>query len=498
MRATLACALCVLAAAAPLQRDAFAASAGVLSAGPAASRARDSDSSADAPPKPGKFVFVAVQAYTSCPWFVSEIYDKEDKFPNPPPKPLPMLLEKRNADSLDSLESLGQKTIPSEEESAYCKRVADTAALNPTGKSDKRSGEMASKWVQQLQWAWGNIPEQTRADKNIVKVVTFPEWMFRADPGAEPLSSAEVASIRATIQQELKRYENGAPVYELALVVSGSFYYGAQVSQNYNADVNTVEDHDICGANEPPEFYGRRPWVESATKPPGGNKLRELNRAYAMFNCADVYFVRAKKGETNLRGPYIRCKAMQCEVARQTYPYREVWGRCAVENADGRGRAFSLSTALTPGSMDRMNVAKQKSDDALNRLLDAQKNIGSLKALKAPKNVIGKQRAKHQPAANLAPAADLDIKQQLLEQSLPALEENIMTPRANSTTFVGPTSATFPRRPSSSFRPSPSASTYAPTTDTTTPPTLPKRSSTKSIIGTSTNTHALRKAKLNA
>jgi hypothetical protein len=312
---------------------------------------------------PSKFVFVSLSGFTGCPWRVSETYDASDEAPGAPPK----VPEKVYAESPWTQGDLGRKNMPLFFTQDFCKKLA---AHPPALKT--RVAAMTESWVRQLEWARSQIPAETLADANVVKVVAYPEWQFRAVPGTQPLGQADVAKIRKRIQAELAKLgANKLPVYANFLVVAGSFYYGGMVNRDYKEPVARVEDKARCAAQEPYRFNddgtlqyytGRRPWVEKSAK-------GTFNRAWAMFNCVDTYFIPAdgaNKVSAHLVGPIIRCKQKQSEVARQVHPFREVWGRCAVVDAANQGSDL----------IDVFSVAaKKRHVKALGKYTDAEEKL---------------------------------------------------------------------------------------------------------------------------
>lgn len=307
---------------------------------------------------PSKFVFVSLPVYTGCPWLATETYDSTDTAKGAPPAPR----EAKYPEVLPWSESdLGRKPIPSAFKANFCLRQTEKAMETANEQTSKeRAAAMAALWVRQLRWAWHNIPEDIRAAEDVLKIVAWPEWTFRAVPGTEPLSNADVVTIRVLVQKELTRLDKAKkPIYANFLIVAGTFYYGAQVAPSFLRPVKMLENRELCGVGEPKDgetgkrYFGRREWVEPAS-PNGANP----NRAWAMFNCADVYYINptfltgnfGQKGY--LQGPFIRCKSRQADLARQKHPYREVWGRCAVVDAANNNRrieeAFDGDAAIFP------------------------------------------------------------------------------------------------------------------------------------------------------
>lgn len=279
---------------------------------------------------------------------------------------------------------------------------------NKSPRGARRASEMAAAWVRQLRWAAKGIPPSTRAAEDVLKVISWPEWTFRAVPGTPPLRNTDVARIRQRIQRELARVDKGGkPVYANFLVITGGFYYGGQVAETYLRPVHEVEVFARCGALEPYRsvggktnivtYAGRRSWVEPA--PAGGKD----NRAWAMFNCVDTYFVKPVLGGAwgHLRGPFIRCKSKQSEMARQKHPFREVWGRCAVVDAEkGTGpriedvfdAAASKSALTNVAALDASLAATSKASYALSEAeRSTPKNEQLIQQLKRDYDVLNRK-----------------------------------------------------------------------------------------------------------
>lgn len=256
----------------------------------------------------------------------------------------------------------------------YAKAFCEDVAANPPALGT-RVATMAASWVRQLRWARSQIPAETLANADVVKIVTYPEWQFRAVSGTQPLGQADVAEIRKRIQAELASLgADTLPVYANFLVVAGSFYYGGMVDRKYKKQpVDRVENFTECGTQEPKIFIdnkkvfftGRRPWVEKSI---GGT----YKRSWAMFNCVDTYFVPADGSNglsARLIGPAIRCKAFQSELARQVHPFREVWGRCAVTYAAKHN--YDVLDVFGVPAKKKHAKALRKFDAAYKKLEDA-------------------------------------------------------------------------------------------------------------------------------
>lgn len=181
----------------------------------------------------------------------------------------------------------------------------------------RRADAMLAQWRAELALAWSSIPALVRADNSVVKVISWPEWTFRAIDGDEPISAAEYKAILAGIQQSV------AALGDVSIfIVPGTFYWGVQLPPaaalapliaripGYGPE-KTIDENDAAVS-----YYCFS--MESALD------VIDAQRAggsWAMFNTAP----RVGHGGRIFAS---HSKSSESEVRRSVSPYREVWGRC--------------------------------------------------------------------------------------------------------------------------------------------------------------------------
>jgi hypothetical protein len=100
-----------------------------------------------------------------------------------------------------------------------------------------RVKKMVANWKAELTAAWATIPTVTQADNKVLKVITWPEWTWRASLDSNPLSAAEARRITRAIGQHLSSV---AAYAASTWIIPGTIYWGVRAVPRSTANRNAA------------------------------------------------------------------------------------------------------------------------------------------------------------------------------------------------------------------------------------------------------------------